>query len=185
MEKSQNEIIVLGGGCFWCTEAVCSRLRGVVSVMSGYAGGHTKAPTYESVSSGDTGHAEVIQVEFDPKQISFRNLLTVYFGTHDPTTPNRQGYDVGTAYRSIILYTTDQQKTEAEAFIKEINNSNSMGAPVVTEVKPLETFYPAETYHQKYYQNNPDQMYCQIIINPKLQKLKEKFSQLLKDKGTD
>ncbi len=181
MKKSTNEIVVLGGGCFWCTEAVCSSLRGVISVMPGYAGGHTKAPNYESVLTGTTGHAEVIKVEFDPKQISFRDILTVYFGTHDPTTPNRQGFDVGTQYRSIIMYTTDKQKKEAEVLIKEINNSNSLGAPVVTEVKPLEGFYPAETYHQKYYQNNTDQPYCQVIINPKLQKLKEKFSKLVRE----
>ncbi|OGC82223.1 MAG: peptide-methionine (S)-S-oxide reductase [Candidatus Abawacabacteria bacterium RBG_16_42_10] len=179
----KNEIAVLGGGCFWCTEAVCQRLRGVISVMPGYAGGHTKAPNYESVSMGKTGHAEVIQVEFDPSQISFRDILTVFFGTHDPTTMNRQGADVGTQYRSIILYTSAAQKAEAEKVIAEINASSKMGAPIVTEVKPLDVFYPAEKYHQDYYKNNPAQAYCQVVINPKLQKLKEKFSKLLKDKG--
>lgn len=175
-----TEIAVLGGGCFWCTEAVCQRLRGVISVMPGYAGGTSPAPNYESVSSGESGHAEVIKVEFDPKEISYRDILTVFFGTHDPTTMNQQGADVGTQYRSIVLYTSEDQKKEAEKIIKEINESSAHGAPVVTEVKPLDKFFAAEDYHQGYYNKNPNQPYCQVVINPKLTKLKQKFADLLK-----
>jgi peptide-methionine (S)-S-oxide reductase len=175
-----TEIAVFGGGCFWCTEALIEGLRGVVSVMPGYAGGHTKNPTYEQVCMGTTGHAEVIRLEFDPAQIAFRDLLTVFFATHDPTTPNRQGDDVGTQYRSAILYTSEAQKREAEAFIRELNESGQFPGPVVTQIQPLETFYPAEAYHQKYYRRNFSQPYCQIVISPKMGKLKAHFDHLLR-----
>ena len=179
----KSEIAIFGGGCFWCTEAVFTELRGVISVMPGYAGGVISNPTYKQVCSGNTGHAEVIKIEFDPSQISYTNLLTVFFATHDPTTPNQQGGDVGTQYRSIILYTNENQKSDAEKFIKKVNESASEGKPIVTEIKPLEKFYEAEDYHKDFYQKNPSQPYCQIVINPKLQKLEKQFSALLKSHG--
>ena len=160
-----TQIIVFGGGCFWCTEAVFGELKGVISVMPGYAGGITDQPTYESVSGGNTGHAEVIKIEYDPQQISFRDMLTVFFATHDPTTLNRQGNDVGTQYRSVILYTDEEQKNESKNFIKYLNESDKDDKPIVTEVKPLEKFYQAEDYHRKYYDNNSDQPYCQFVIS--------------------
>lgn len=175
--ETKNESIVLGGGCFWCTEAVFKELRGVVSVMPGYAGGQTPNPTYTSVCGGDTGHAEVIKVDFDPTEISLENLLTVFFSSHDPTTLNRQGNDTGTQYRSIILYTNENQKQESERFITKLKED---GIAVVTEIKPLEKFFPAEEYHRGYFKNNPDQAYCQLVINPKLQKIQKEFSELLK-----
>lgn len=178
-----TEVAVFGGGCFWCTEAVFDELRGVISVMPGYAGGSVKNPTYEQVCSGRTGHAEVIRVEYDPGQIAYRDLLTVFFATHDPTTLNRQGNDVGTQYRSIVLYASDEQKRDAEQFIKELNDSSVFGQPVVTEVKPLSEFYEAEEYHRKYYENNSYQPYCQVVISPKLHKLHKQFSDLLKSHG--
>ncbi len=168
---------VFGGGCFWCTEAVFSQLKGVISVMPGYAGGTVPNPAYEQVVAGTTGHAEVSKIEYDPMQVTFDDLLTVFFATHDPTTLNQQGNDVGTQYRSIILYTTPEQKVGAEKFIEELNTE---GKRVVTELKPLENFYPAEEHHRRYYEKNPDQHYCQVIISPKLEKLKEKFYTLLK-----
>ena len=171
------ETVVFGGGCFWCTEAVFGVLKGVSGVTSGYAGGTTPNPTYESVSSGKTGHAEVLKVEYDPSVISARDLLTVFFASHDPTTLNRQGADTGTQYRSIILYTTDAQKAEAEKYIAELKQD---GVKVVTELKLLEAFYPAEAYHQDYYANHEDQMYSQIVIKPKLEKVQKEFQQLLK-----
>lgn len=179
-EKQKTEVAVFGGGCFWCSEAVFDELRGVVSVMPGYAGGSAKNPTYEQVCSERTGHAEVIRVEFDPIRITYNNLLTVFFATHDPTTFNRQGNDVGPQYRSIILYASQEQKQEAERFIKELNSSLAHGQPVVTEVKPLGEFYDAEEYHRDYYANNSYQPYCQVIISPKLQKLHKQFTDLLK-----
>ncbi len=172
-----NEVVVFGGGCFWCTEAVFQDLKGVISVMPGYAGGTTARPDYYSVTTGKTGHAEVLQVTFDPSIISFADLLTVFFATHDPTTLNRQGADVGTEYRSIVLYTTEEQHRQTEAFIQKLNED---GERVVTEVKQLDQFYPAETEHRNFYKNNTDAPYCQVVINPKLKKLKERFNQLLK-----
>lgn len=172
-----KEIAVFGGGCFWCTEALFKELKGVVSVTSGYAGGTKKNPTYEDVSSGQTGHAEVVRIEYNPEKISYSDLLTVFFATHNPTTPNRQGADTGTQYRSVVFYTTEDQKKEVELFIKKLNES---GPEVITEVKPLDMFYEAEQYHQDYYQTNNDAPYCQIVINPKLEKLRERFNALLK-----
>ena len=182
-KSSSSEIAVFGGGCFWCTEAVFKMLKGVSGVMPGYAGGATQNPTYDEVSSGTSGHAEVIYMEFDPALVAYRDLLTVFFGSHDPTTVNRQGNDVGTQYRSVIFYTTDAQKAEAERFIADINASNEEGASVVTEVVPLEKFYPAESYHKDYYARNENAAYCQIIINPKLEKVKQKFAALLDDRA--
>lgn len=181
MEKN-SETIVFGGGCFWCTEAVFKMLKGVISVVPGYAGGTKPNPTYEEVCGGATGHAEVAKIEFNPKEVSCRDLLTVFFATHDSTTPNRQGNDVGPQYRSIILYTNQAQKEEAESFIKEIEASRPGGAPVVTEVKPLVQFYEAEEEHRDYYKKNQQKAYCQLIINPKLEKVQGKFAALLKDK---
>ncbi len=172
-----HEVVVFGGGCFWCTEAVFQDLKGVISVMPGYAGGTTLHPDYYSVNTGETGHAEVLQITFDPSIISFTDLLTVFFATHDPTTLNRQGADVGTQYRSLVLYTTEKQRRETEMFIEKLNED---GERVVTEVKKLVQFYPAEAEHLNFYKNNTDAPYCQVVINPKLKKLKERFNQLLK-----
>ena len=183
MNDSKSAVAVFGGGCFWCTEAVFDELRGVKSVVSGYAGGSTKNPTYEEVCGGGTGHAEVIKIDFDPTEIAFKDLLTVFFATHDPTTLNRQGNDVGTQYRSAIFYANEEQKREAEAFIKELNDSKVFGKPVVTTLEHLGEFYEAEDYHQKYYANNPYQPYCQYMIPPKLNKLHKQFSALLKSHG--
>ena len=183
MSDAKSQVAVFGGGCFWCTEAVFDELRGVISVVSGYAGGTVKNPTYEQVCGGRTGHAEVIRIEFDPRQIAFKDLLTVFFATHDPTTLNRQGNDVGTQYRSTVLYANEEQKREAEAFIKELNDSKAYRSPVVTTVEPLGEFYAAEDYHQKYYANNPYQPYCQYMIPPKLSKLHKQFAELLKSHG--
>lgn len=179
--NEKKEIAVLGGGCFWCTEAVFKMLKGVVSVMPGYAGGAKEHPTYVEVSGGGSGHAEVTRIEYAPATISFSDLLTVFFATHDPTTLNRQGNDAGTQYRSIIFYTTEGQRDEATRFIEELNASHSDGQPVVTEVQPLEKFYEAENYHRDYYARNRKNPYCQIVINPKLQKVREKFAELIRD----
>ena len=180
VEESQHEVAVFGGGCFWCTEAVFSMLKGVVSVAPGYSGGYVADPTYDQVSSGTTGHAEVIRFEYDPAIISYDDLLNVFFATHDPTTVDRQGNDVGPQYRSVIFYSTPIQKEAAEAFVAKLNASHQMGAPVVTTVEPLGAFYPAEDYHRQYYEHHKDQPYCQLVINPKLDKVREKFAELLK-----
>ncbi len=175
-----EQTIVFGGGCFWCVEAVFQRLKGVSSVLSGYAGGETKNPNYYSVSGGNTGHAEVIQVVYDPQVVSFEVLLSVFFAFHDPTTLNRQGNDMGTQYRSAIFYTTENQKQEAEKFIQKLEEEKTFANKIVTEIKQLDTFYEAESYHKNYYDNNQDQPYCQIMIDPKIAKLRSKFSHLLK-----
>lgn len=175
----ENRVAVFGGGCFWCTEAVFKMLKGVISVDPGYAGGTTKNPTYDDVSSGSTGHAEVIRIEYNPALVTYKNLLTVFFASHDSTTLNRQGNDVGTQYRSIILFTTPEQKNDAETFIAELNASSREGASVVTEVVPFEVFYPAEDYHKNYFARNKDARYCQVIINPKLEKVQHQFAELL------
>lgn len=180
MNPQKTEVVVFGGGCFWCTEAVFNMFRGVLSVAPGYAGGTVANPTYEEVSAGETGHAEVIRIEYDPAHVSFQTLLTIFFASHDSTTLNRQGNDVGTQYRSVIFYTTDTQKVESEQFISNLNRSAAEGSPVVTEVSPLHMFYAAEGYHKSYYARNGDDAYCQIIIAPKLQKVQEKFAELLK-----
>lgn len=178
-ENKKIETAVFGGGCFWCLEASFAKLKGVGSVISGYAGGVKLDPTYEEVSSGQTGHAEVVKIEYDPIEISFEDLLTVFFAMHNPTTLNRQGADAGTQYRSIILYTSEDQKKESEAFIKKLSAEKVFDQPIVTEIKPLEKFYPAEEYHQRYFEKNPSQAYCQIHISPKVAKLREKFGELM------
>jgi peptide-methionine (S)-S-oxide reductase len=178
--NSQNlETAVFGGGCFWCTEAIFQSLKGVKSVMPGYTGGSNGKPTYEQVSSGNTGHAESIKIEFDPAIISYDDLLSVFFNTHDPTTMNRQGADVGTQYRSAIFYSIPEQKTKAEALIAELNAAHAYENPVVTEVLPLGDFYEAEEYHKDYYKNNSSAAYCQLVIAPKLEKLQKRFAKLL------
>jgi len=180
-----TEVAIFGGGCFWCTEAVFKMLKGVTAVAPGYAGGPStssgQVPTYEEVCSGRTGHAEVIKIDFDPVQVSYRTLLTVFFATHDPTTLNRQGPDAGTQYRSVIFSTTPEQKEEAEACIKEINDSTSAGSRVVTEVTPLTEFYEAENYHKDYFAKHPEAAYCNLVISPKVEKVQKKFAQLLAD----
>lgn len=171
---------VFGGGCFWCTEAVFARLKGVAGVTSGYAGGHVPSPTYEQVSKGTTGHAEVIKIEYDPEQIQYENLLDVFFATHDPTTLNQQGNDVGTQYRSIIMCDGDDQISIATEYIKKLNESKTFNNPIVTEVVPLKEFYPAESHHHKFYDKNQKYPYCTFVIDPKVAKLREKFAHLLK-----
>ena len=178
--EQKNEIAVFGGGCFWYTEALFLELTGVLSVTSGYASGTKENPTYEEVCNGKTGHAEVIRIEYDSSEISYDTLLSVFFSTHDPTTMNQQGSDVGVQYRSIILYTTEEQGSEAKEFIQKLEQGKTFDNPIVTELKPLEKFYEAEAQHQKFYEKNSNQHYCQIVINPKLAKLKEKYSHLLK-----
>ncbi len=169
-----------GGGCFWCTEAVFLEVRGVESVVSGYAGGHVKNPTYEQVCGAKTGHAEVIQIEYDPDQVSYEDLLEIFFQTHDPTTPDRQGNDVGPQYRSAIFYHTDEQKQAAESFIQKLNDSGAFPAKIVTEVTPINNYYPAENYHQDYWANNPANPYCQMVVRPKVDKFRKQFAERLK-----
>jgi peptide-methionine (S)-S-oxide reductase len=171
---------VFGGGCFWCTEAIFQMLKGVSKVESGYAGGKMDHPSYEQVSNGNTGHAEVIRVTYDPATISYEDLLTVFFGSHDPTTPNRQGADVGEQYRSIILYETEEDRATAERVSKEINESLSDGTHVVTQIVPLGQFFKAEDYHQNYFKENTSAPYCQIVIEPKIEKVKKRFAELVK-----
>jgi peptide-methionine (S)-S-oxide reductase len=179
MEK-QHEVATLGGGCFWCLEAVYEQLRGVQKVESGYAGGTTPNPTYRQVCSGTTGHAEVVQVTFDPAIIPYGEILEIFFAMHDPTTRNRQGADVGTQYRSVIFYHAPEQRQAAEALIAELNAADHWGAPIVTEVVPFREFYKAEDYHQGYFRNNPAQGYCQAVVAPKVAKLRQKFASRLK-----
>ena len=181
MEQAQEgkEIATLAGGCFWCLEAVYDRLQGVESVESGYTGGQRPNPTYEAVCNGDTGHAEVVRVTFDPKVLSYRDLLEVFFVIHDPTTPNRQGNDVGSQYRSAIFYHTPAQKVEAEKIIAELAREKAAD-PVVTEVVPAGPFFVAERYHQEYFKNNPNQPYCHYVVAPKVAKFREKFARRLK-----
>lgn len=178
MTQHKNELATFGGGCFWCTEAIFDQVEGVLKATSGYAGGETKNPTYDEVCSGATGHAEVIQVEFNPSVISYTQLLEIFFKTHDPTTPNQQGADRGTQYRSVIFYHNTLQKENAESIIKELNEAKIWNSPIVTEVTSFDEFYSAEQHHQEYFANNSKQMYCQLVIVPKL----EKFEKLFKDK---
>ena len=177
----KNEVAVFGGGCFWCTEAVFLELKGVESVVSGYSGGHTENPTYSQVCSETTGHAEVIEIQFDPDQITYNELLEVFFATHDPTTLNRQGADKGRRYRSVILYTSESQRDQAEASIRSLDASGSLSDPVVTELAQFEKFYEAEPEHQRFYIENAGTMYCQIVIRPKLKKVRDYFAEHLAD----
>ena len=176
----EKEVTTLAGGCFWCLEAVYDQLRGVDDVVSGYAGGRTRNPSYKEVCAGTTGHAEVVQVTFDPTAISFREILGVFFTIHDPTTLNRQGADVGTQYRSAIFYHSDEQKQTAEQVINEINAAKIWPAPIVTEVAPVQAFYPAEDYHQEYFARNPSQGYCTFVIAPKVAKFRKQYLSRLK-----
>lgn len=175
-----TEKIVFGGGCFWCMEAVFQMLRGVHAVASGYAGGTRPNPTYESVSMGTSGHVEGVEIEYDPNVISVEQLLSVFFSSHNPTTLNRQGNDVGTQYRSAIFYSSEDQKKAIDRYIQNLKKENTFGNSIVTDIKPLDKFYVAEGYHQNYYRSNQDKPYCQFVINPKVAKLREHFAPLLK-----
>jgi peptide-methionine (S)-S-oxide reductase len=177
---AQQEVATLAGGCFWCLEAVYLDLRGVEKVVSGYAGGHVPNPTYREVCSGLTGHAEVVQVAFDPAVVSYRELLQVFFTIHDPTTLNRQGADVGTQYRSAIFYHDDAQKATAEAVMAEVTAEKIWPNPLVTQLEPLAKFYPAEEYHQDYFARNPSQPYCQVVVAPKVSKFRKQYVGMLK-----
>lgn len=180
MSEKQIETATFGAGCFWCVEAIFQDLKGVHSVKSGYSGGHVKNPSYKEVCTGSTGHAEVTQIEFDPSVISFEDLLYVFWRTHDPTTMNRQGADVGTQYRSVIFYHSEKQKEIAEKSKKETDASDLYSDPIVTQIEPFTNYYPAEDYHQDYYNLNPNQPYCRLVIDPKVQKFKKKFKDKLK-----
>lgn len=180
MENKNLETAVLGGGCFWCTEAVFARLNGVEEVIPGYSGGDIENPSYEQVTTGRTNHAESIKITFDSEKISFEQILEVFFATHDPTTLNRQGADVGTQYRSVIFYLDEKQKEIAQNLIDQKNSSKEFDSPIVTTLEKFEKFYTAEEYHFRYYDNNPQNSYCSIVISPKVKKLFEKFPELIK-----
>ena len=178
--NESEEAAIFAGGCFWCTEAVFLQLDGVSKVVSGYIGGKTENPTYKEVCSGETGHAEAIQIVFDPKKVTFDKLLGIFFATHDPTTINRQGNDVGTQYRSEVFYMNDEQKKITEEYIALLTADNTFGKKIVTKVSPASKFYEAEDYHQNYFNRNPEQGYCNFAIPPKLEKLRQKFPEALK-----
>ena len=175
-----TQLDTLAGGCFWCLEAVFEQLRGVTKVVSGYSGGHVPNPSYEAVCTGTTGHAEVVQVTFDPDELSYRDLLGVFFTLHDPTTLDRQGGDVGTQYRSAIFYHDDEQRRAAEEVVRELEAEHVFDDPIVTRIEPLKAFYPAEEYHREYYRRNPNQPYCRAVIAPKVAKLRSKYLEKLK-----
>jgi peptide-methionine (S)-S-oxide reductase len=179
--SNKTETAIFAGGCFWCTEAFFTDLKGVEKVVSGYIGGKTENPTYKEVCGGYTGHAEAIKITYDPEEVAYEDLLEIFFATHDPTTINRQGADVGTQYRSEIFYTTDAQKVSAENFIKLLTEQNIFDKKIVTKVSKASTFYPAEDYHQDYFAQNSDQPYCQAVIAPKMQKLKKNYKSKLKE----
>lgn len=174
------ETATLAGGCFWCMEVVFLEVDGVENIVSGYTGGTTVNPTYEQVSTGETGHVEAVQVTFDPVRISYREILQIFFSVHDPTTLNRQGADSGTQYRSTIFYHNEQQKSVAEDIIRELNKARLWKKAIVTQIAPLDKFYPAEDYHQKYFSRNPEQPYCQVVISPKVNKFRKQWSKRLK-----
>ena len=180
MSMSNEQTIILGGGCFWCTESIFDRVRGVTDVESGYANGHVPHPTYEQICDGDTGHAEVVKVVYDADVISLRQILEIFFATHDPTTLNRQGNDVGTQYRSAIYYNNAEQKEVIDQLLREIGQDKLFGASVVTEVEPIDNYWPAEDYHQDYFLRNPNQGYCAFVVGPKVAKFRQTFAQLLK-----
>lgn len=182
-EGTRTETATLGGGCFWCLEAVYEQVEGVVGVSSGYAGGTRPDPTYQEVCSGTTGHAEVVRVRFDPAVITFRDILEIFFGIHDPTTLNRQGADRGTQYRSAIFYESERQEAEARALIAELDADGPWDAPIVTEVAPLEAFYEAERYHQEYFRNNPAQPYCQVVVAPKVASFRRRFAHRIREES--
>ena len=178
--KDKRELATFGGGCFWCVEAIFERVNGVHSVESGYSGGHVQNPDYKQVTSGMTGHAEVVQISYDPAVVSYMELLEIFFKTHDPTTLNRQGADVGTQYRSIVIYHNDQQRALASEMIQKLDEEEIWKDPIVTTVEPFEAFYSAEAYHQEYYENNPNLGYCRLVINPKVEKFEKVFKEKLK-----
>ncbi len=178
--SDKNETAIFAGGCFWCTEALFKSLKGVISVTSGYSGGTKEDANYEKVGGGNTGHAEAVKIEYDPETISFFDLLSIFFNTHDPTTLNRQGADVGTQYRSAIFYTTKQQKEEAEKLIQELTDAKSYDKPIVTKIEPFTEFFEAEDYHKDDYERNKNAPYCEIVIAPKLEKLQKRFGELVK-----
>ncbi|HLD11362.1 MAG TPA: peptide-methionine (S)-S-oxide reductase MsrA [Patescibacteria group bacterium] len=180
MNKKKTNIAVFGGGCFWCTEAIFQKLKGVISVIPGYAGGNVKNPTYDLVSQGTTGHAEVIKIDFDPDVISYTQLLDIFWAVHNPTSLNQQGNDIGSQYRSIILAADEEQLKQARDAKQELETSGKFRQSIVTEIQALELFYPAESYHHHYYDNDPAQPYCSIVITPKLQQFEEQFQDLLK-----
>ncbi|MBT3424438.1 MAG: peptide-methionine (S)-S-oxide reductase MsrA [Bacteroidetes bacterium] len=180
LTNSETEVAVFGAGCFWCVEAIYSELRGVEKVESGYSGGKTENPTYKEVCDGYTGHAEVVKITYNPKEISFELLLSVFFKTHDPTTLNRQGADFGTQYRSAIFYTTEQQKESANLIISKLNKEKAYPDAIVTKVSALENYYPAEDHHQDYYSNNPNYGYCRAVIQPKVDKFRKVFGEYTK-----
>jgi peptide-methionine (S)-S-oxide reductase len=179
-EPKNEEVATLGGGCFWCTEAIFSELRGIKKVVPGFSGGTVPNPTYEQVCAGTTGHAEVVQITFDPAVISFKRLLQIFFTVHDPTTPNRQGADVGSQYRSIILYHTEEQKKIALEVMKEVEERRIWSRPIVTQLVPFKEFYEAEDYHRDYFKKNPLQPYCLLMISPKVRKFRKEYAELLK-----
>lgn len=185
MENKQLETATLAAGCFWCVEAVFDDLQGVEDVVSGYSGGHTENPTYQQVCSETTGHAEVVQIRFDPNVISFKEILQVFFTVHDPTTLNRQGNDIGSSYRSAVFYHSDEQKRVAEEVIKEFTDEQIYDRPIVTEVTSFDKFYSAEGYHQEYFANNPSQPYCAAVVAPKVAKFRQKFVNRLKSKAAN
>lgn len=180
INSMKEEVVTLGSGCFWCSEAVYESVKGVIKVVSGYSGGLTVNPSYKEVSTGTTGHAEVVQITFDPEVISFEEILFIFFKTHDPTTLNRQGADIGTQYRSVIFYHTDKQQEVADSLIRELENQQIFENKIVTQIQKFNTFYIAEEYHQNYYARNPYQGYCNAVIAPKLSKFKKDFSKSLK-----
>lgn len=180
MAENARAVATLGGGCFWCLESVFQEVRGVESVLSGYAGGDVPDPTYEQVCGGRTGHAEVVRITFDPEMISYREILDIFFAIHDPTTPDRQGADVGTQYRSVIFHHSPEQKRVAEQAVEDLESSGALDAPVVTQIQPVPDFYPAEEYHQEYYRRNPAQAYCRMVISPKLAAFRKRFGERLK-----
>jgi peptide-methionine (S)-S-oxide reductase len=177
---AEREVATLGGGCFWCTEAVFDDLKGVEDVVSGYTGGHVENPTYRQICTGTTGHAEVVKVTFDPSVVSYEDVLHVFFATHDPTTKDRQGADVGPQYRSAIFYHSPEQKATAQRVLRELDQAGIYRAPIQTEIRPAEKFYEAEEYHQEYFARNPDQGYCRVVIEPKVAKFRQKYFDKLK-----
>ncbi|MBI4673772.1 MAG: peptide-methionine (S)-S-oxide reductase MsrA [Chloroflexi bacterium] len=179
----RQEIATLGGGCFWCIEAIYNDIRGVNSAVSGYAGGHAKNPTYQQVCEHTTGHAEAVQIAFNPDVISYRDVLDIFFSIHDPTTLNRQGNDVGDQYRSVVFYHDAEQKRIAQETIKALTEARAFKDPIVTQVEPFQEFYPAEAYHQEYYKNNPSQPYCRVVIALKVNKFRKSHAEMLKHEG--
>jgi peptide-methionine (S)-S-oxide reductase len=178
--QNNTEVATLAGGCFWCIEAAFDEIRGVINVESGYSGGTTTSPTYEQVCSGTTGHAEAVQVTFDPNVVSFQDIMHIFFTVHDPTTPNRQGADVGSQYRSVVFYHDEKQKETAEHVIKELEDQKVWDNPIVTQVVPFKKFYKAENYHKQYFSRNPNSGYCKVVIAPKIAKLRKKYREKLK-----